>query len=586
MSVIEFQKKSHFIMDYLRQWATEKPNDLALIDAETGKYYTWKNLQYQIESISIYLLESGWQKGDIVTTMLPFLPEHIFLEFACFNLGVIFCPLDVRLKKDEVIRSLGLLQDARRILFVHPDDTDSEDRYGKKIHYEFKQIAREIKKTYKKMHDFIQISPQEDCDSGTQSWLVLEKRSRERWFTLQQDPQDYQKLRSKIEQASCSITENDPILIIYTTGTTGFPKPAMITNVGITAQNFCLTKGFQITSNDRMLVNLPPSHVGGQTEQLMTTFFIGGLTILLHGFKADLSLKTIQQYKVTALGQIPSLFVMEWKLPEYKTMDLSSLRFALYGGQGVSLPFLTKLSKMAKYYGSGLGLTEMSGFCTYTPFGDNIPPEEIMKSLGHDFEITPMSIRKPMNADGSAGEELPRKEIGEVCFSGPQVIKGYYGNIEATRKTISKDGILYTGDLGFQDIDGTLHLTGRAKFVIKPKGYQVYPPQIEEHFQKLSEVANAAIIGYRHEEFSEGVVAFIEFKKGRILTNAQLEEHAKNLTAYMRPSLYVMIDEIPLNRVDKTDYQALLKIVGSHVDAERAKGGWDAKVLAKMQNSA
>ncbi|MHA1338135.1 MAG: class I adenylate-forming enzyme family protein, partial [Promethearchaeota archaeon] len=289
---------------------------------------------------------------------------------------------------------------------------------------------------------------------------------------------------------------------------------------------------------------------------------------------ADKSLKAIQDYRVTAFGQIPSLFVMEWRLPDYDKYDLSSLRFAIYGGQSVSRQFLEKLSKMAPQFGSGLGLTEMSGFVSYTPLDGTV--DDILASLGHDFPITPLSIRKPMREDGYAGDELPDGEIGEICYKGPQVFKGYYKNEEATRKTISKDGWCYTGDLGWKDEEG-LHLAGRGKFVIKPKGYQVYPPEVEAHIEKLPEVSLAAVVGAKHEVFSEGIIAFVELKKGKKITAEKIMEHCKSLAAYKRPSLIVFMDEIPLNRVDKTDYKQLYDMVPKIIEEERKKGGWDAK---------
>ncbi|MHA1892295.1 MAG: class I adenylate-forming enzyme family protein [Promethearchaeota archaeon] len=577
MSFEEFNSVSHFLSDHVSKWAKEKPDDIAIIDADTGKFYTWQYFRDVVDMIALKLLENGWQKGDIIVSMLPLLPEHIFLEYACFKLGIIFCPLDVRLKEQEVLRSVKLLKDARRLMFVHLDDTESEDKYGRKKFYKFKQFARSIKKNLKFVKDFLQIAPVEDCDKGTTSWLVFIKEAKNEWVEYKRKPDVFAEKMAILEKSSKAVKEDDPILIIYTTGTTGFPKPAMLTSEGIVSQNLCLSKAFQMTNQDRMLVNLPPSHVGCQTEQLMTTIFIGGISIILHAFKADKSLKAVEQYKATILGQIPALFAMEWQLPDYKDYDLSSLRLALYGGQSVSLKFLKKLSTMAPFIASGLGLTELSGFCSYTPFGKDVTPEQILESLGHDYPIAPLFIRKPMNPDGSAGDELPAGEIGEVCYSGPQVFKGYYGNEEATRKTISTDGFCYTGDLGFKDESGNLHLAGRRKFVIKPKGYQVYPPEIEEHLEKLPEVALAAVVGYKHEIFSEGVVAFIECRKGKSISVEKLKEHCRSLAAYKRPSLYVFLDEIPLNRVEKTDYAALMKIVGKHVEEERARGGWDAK---------
>lgn len=574
MSIDEFNQVPHYICDYISKFAEERPNEIAIIDADTGKYISWKEFDNAINIIALRLIEMGFQKGDIVVSMLPLLSEHIFFEFACFKLGILWCPLDVRLKERETVRCVKLLEPDVK-MYLHPDDTDSEDKWGRKKRYIFKQIASSVREECPSIEHFIQFSLQEDAEKDTIGILNFLKEAKENWYTYMQNPEIFKEKQELINKYASKVKKNDPILIIYTTGTTGFPKPAMLTNEGIVCQNFCMAKGFEITLKDRMLVNLPPSHVGCQTEQLMTTIYAGGISVILHAFKADKTLKAIEQYNVTAFGQIPSLFVMEWRLPDYQKYDLSSLRFALYGGQGVSKKFLKKLSTMAPYIGSGLGLTEMSGFVSYTPFGGT--PDDILASLGHDFPVTPLSIREPMKEDGSAGKEFPDGEIGEICYSGPQVFKGYYGNEKATRKTISTEGICYTGDLGYKDDKG-LHLAGRAKFVIKPKGYQVYPPEVEAHIEKIPEVSLAAVVGAEHEIYSEGVVAFIEVKgNNNSISKEDIDQHCKKLAGYKRPSLIIFLDQIPLNRVDKTDYKVLNEQVGKYIEQARAQGKWDAQ---------
>jgi acyl-CoA synthetase (AMP-forming)/AMP-acid ligase II len=584
MSWEEFNKGPKLLADVVEKWAAERPDDIALIDADEGRFVSWKEFDNIVNVIAFKLMDMGIIKGDIVVTMLPLLLEHIFLSYACFKLGAIFCPLDVRLKEDEVVQSVKLLKDARRIVYVHPDDTDSEDKWGRKKFYAFKQTARAVRKNCPFVKDFIQFGPQEDADEGTIGVLVFTKEARANYVKLFRDPPAFAAKMAELQKRKNSVDPlKDGCMIIYTTGSTGFPKPAILSNGGIIAQNLCMSKAFNISIQDRMLVNLPPSHVGCQTEQLMTTLYGGGIAVILHAFKAERSLMAIERYKVTAFGQIPSLFVMEWRLKkkygalkDYEEYDLSSLRFALYGGQAVSRKFLEKLKAMAPFFGSGLGLTEMSGFVSYTPFGKDVTVDDILSSLGHDFPITPLSIRKPMNPDGTAGEEMPEGPdgIGEVCYSGPQVFLGYYGNPEATRKAISKEGICYTGDLGYKDKKG-LHLVGRGKFVVKPKGYQVFPPEIEEHVQKIPEVALAAVCGSKHEVFSEGVVCFIEFNRGKSVPVETFMSHVEKLAAYKRPSLYVVLKQIPLNRVDKNDYKRLYEVVEKYVDKAREMGGWD-----------
>ncbi|MHA1819994.1 MAG: class I adenylate-forming enzyme family protein [Promethearchaeota archaeon] len=588
MSLEEFNQYPHRLAEILEKWARERPNDIAIIDADDGKWITWKDFNTIVDVIALEMIEEGYIKGDIVVTMLPLLVEHIYLSYACFKLGLIFCPLDVRLKEHEVVRSVKLLKNARRILYIHPDDTDSEDKWGRKKFYAFKQFARAVKRECPYVKDFIQFGPQEDADEGTIGVLNFTKRARSHYRYYLEHPEIFKEKMAELKRRMMDVDPyKDPAMIIYTTGSTGYPKPAMLPNAGIICQNMCMSKGFEINDKDRMLVNLPPSHVGCQTEQLMTTIFAGGISVILHAFKAEKTLQAIEKYRVTAFGQIPSLFVMEWRLKrkngafkDYKEYDLSSLRFALYGGQAVSKRFLEKMSEMAPQIGTGLGLTEMCGFVSYTPLGKDVTPDDILASLGHDFPITPLSIREPIKPDGTAGDEKPDGEIGEVCYSGPQVFLGYYDNEEATRKTIAKgpngERICYTGDLGYKDEKG-LHLVGRGKFVIKPKGYQVYPPEIEEFIQQLPEVSLAAVIGVKHEVYSEGVVAFVEPAPGKKITVQKLKEHCKKLAAYKRPSLFIIVDEIPLNRVDKTDYQELKKMVKPIIEKERAEGRWDAE---------
>jgi acyl-CoA synthetase (AMP-forming)/AMP-acid ligase II len=337
----------------------------------------------------------------------------------------------------------------------------------------------------------------------------------------------------------------------------------------------CLMAAFGIYGTERMLVNLPPSHVGCQTEQMMTTMFDGGTSVILHIFDPQKTLKAIQEYSVTCFGQIPALFNLEWRLPDYDSYDLSSLNFALYGGQQVSRQFLEKLSTMAKGFGTGLGLTETGGFCTYSPLDGTV--EDILAGVGYDMPVYPMTIRGAMKDNGVAGDELAQGETGHICFKGPQTFLCYVNDPDSTAKTISTDGWLYTGDLGYVD-DRGLHFAARAKHVIKPKGYQVYPAQVEDHFCELKEkIAACGVVGVSHEIFSEGIVGFIEKKPGVELTLDELKEHAKDLAAYMRPSHYVLFEpgKFPLNRVAKTDYVTLKEMAEKEIDILRVNGGWD-----------
>jgi len=246
-----------------------------------------------------------------------------------------------------------------------------------------------------------------------------------------------------------------------------------------------------------------------------------------------------------------------------------------YGGQQVSRQFLERMAQMAPLMATGLGLTESSGFCTYTPMTSSV--DEIASSLGHDMPLYPMTIRRDMEEGGTAGGEIAPGEVGNICFRGPQTFLGYIGDPESTARTVSKDGYLYTGDLGYRDERG-LHFSGRAKWVIKPAGYQVFPADVENHFAALHDkLSSCGAVGAEHRLLSEAIVLFAEKRPGTEVSVAELRQHARGMASYMRPLHYVLLDQgqMPLNRIAKTDYVRLSAMARLEIEELRAKGRWD-----------
>jgi acyl-CoA synthetase (AMP-forming)/AMP-acid ligase II len=270
------------------------------------------------------------------------------------------------------------------------------------------------------------------------------------------------------------------------------------------------------------------------------------------------------------------MFQVEWQLPDFAQYDLSSLRSAMFGGQQVTRPFVERLCQMLPAVATGLGMTEMAGFVTYTGLTNDV--DYLVNGLGWPMPITPLTIRRPMNTDGTAGDELPNGETGEICFTGPQVFIAYVGNPDAYRQTVSKEGVCYTGDLGYISPRG-LVLAGRSKLVIKCKGFQVHPAQVEQHFAELAtEVATCAAVGQPHDLCGEAIVLFVAPKAGQQLSRSRLEEHAQRIASYMRPAHYVLLEAggMPLNRVGKTDYQRLKQLAAAEVERLRSIGAWTA----------
>jgi fatty-acyl-CoA synthase len=502
----------HGVVDW---WAARAPAAPALIHHNAGRAVDWRELQQASESVARKLAGRGFRKGDFLVTSLPFTLDHVFLAYACFRLGVIHVPLDLRMPPADVARCLQMLGAREYAGMAEPP------------------------------------APVEETVSAAAlaSW-------EERPYEAHPD-------------------ENDAAQIIFTTGSTGSPKAAMLSHRNITSQNLSLGTAFRFGPGKRTLVNLPPSHVGGQAELLMTTLFCGGTAVLLDVFDPAKSLAAIEEHQVILIGQIPAMFQFEWRQADYAQRDFSSVEAVVYGGQQVNRPFLEKMAAMGRTMGTGLGLTESAGFCTYTPLVSDV--EALMEAgLGFSMPLYPMSVRAPMRGDGLAGDEASSGEVGHICFKGPQTFLGYLGNPEATAQTISRDGYLYTGDLGAKTPTGC-RMVGRAKWVIKPAGYQVFPGDVEAHFLQLEQVGACGVVGAEHRTLSEAVVAFIEPKPGAEVSVDELRRHGRSLASYMRPLHYVIVPpgQLPLNRTAKIDTLRLQQMAREAIAALRERGRWD-----------
>jgi acyl-CoA synthetase (AMP-forming)/AMP-acid ligase II len=546
VTLVDFERHAprliHAVVDH---WAGVRPHDDAILNATRGSRLTWSDLQRGSLALAAELERMGLRQGDVLAASLPLLDEHILLEYACFRLGVIHAPLDLRLQPAEALRCLSL---ARARAYAFPGKFGGAD---------FASLGEAARRSCDSIERLIQFSAPADCIAGGESFATVMARA-----------------ASNPAPVRAQISEHDPAQAIFTTGSTGSPKPALLSHRGIVCQNLCLGRAFEFAGG-KALCNLPASHVGGQAEILLTTLFCGATAVTLEVFDPVKSLDAIERYGVTLIGQIPAMFQMEWRTGDYARRRLGSLQNAVYGGQAAPRAFLEQMLRMAPRIATGLGLTEASGFCTYTPLAADA--DSVAGGVGWSMPAYPMSIRAPMRADGMAGAELPAGEIGHVCFQGPQNFLGYLHDPAATAEALSSDGWLYTGDMGRIDEHG-LHLAGRAKWVVKTAGYLLYPGDIETHIAALADkVANVGVVGQPHATWGEALVAFVEKRPGADLAEPALRRHARALTSYMRPLHYLILEPgaMPLNRTAKVDIVRLQQWAAEEVRKLRARGRWD-----------
>jgi len=542
------------LADYVEKYARERPHDIAIAEYNTGATVTWKRFNMTVNAFAAKLLSMGIGKGDIVATSLPMLKEHVYLMYACFRAGIIVAPLDLRLKAKEIKYCVEKIQPKAYFFVGVP---------------QISKVIQEVMPAAPSVSTWVQFQKDEsNILPGAISSTQFSKDIKKQYILST--------IFGSVRKARRTTGKRNASVIIFTTGSTGSPKPALLCHENILVQSMAIAVAFEFNETDNILVNLPPSHVGCMTEQLTTAICGGGTAVLLHVFDPKKSLDAIQKHKVTMLGQIPALYKMEWRLPGFKDYDLSSLKFAIYGAQSMDLPSLEKMKAMAPRIATGLGLTETAGFCTYTDV--NASAEEISKGIGYDQPICPISIREPMKPDGSAGDKKADGEIGEICFTGPQIFIGYMNDPVNTAKTISREGVLYTGDVGYYDSNG-LHFAGKGKNVIKPKGFQVFPQDVEKHFsEKLKgKVGTIACVGAEHNVYSEAIILFVECLNGQTLTADEVMAASRDIASYSRPSHVEILKqgEIPIDRAAKTDYLLMKEKAKQIVEGLRAEGKWD-----------
>jgi len=294
----------HLLHGVVAKWAGERPKAIALLSAESGRAVTWSEFDRFTTALACEWLRLGFEKGDHLVTLLPMSVDHVLLEYSLFKIGVIVVPLDLRLPAAEVIRVVEMLR---------PRGFVGLGLYGP---IDFREMGRAIAAKCTWVEYFFTVSTAEPTE-GFRSYAALAEAA----TCTAANNSDAG--AAELAAADSAVAEDDGALIIFTTGSTGSPKAALLTHRNITSQNMCLCGAFfGGDSGTRSLVNLPASHVGAQTEILMSALFGGGTAVLLEVFDAGRSLRAIEQHRVELLGQIPAMFNLEWMLKDYDRYDL------------------------------------------------------------------------------------------------------------------------------------------------------------------------------------------------------------------------------------------------------------------------
>ncbi|HEY5871906.1 MAG TPA: AMP-binding protein [Gaiellaceae bacterium] len=347
---------------------------------------------------------------------------------------------------------------------------------------------------------------------------------------------------------------SDPAVILFTSGTSGRAKGAVLTHSGIRFAAQAAAHALGLTPDDVVLGAAPFSHVLGQSTGLVGTLSAGASIAVVERFDAEATLRFMSDTSTTILLGVPTMCIALCEAAR-TVAALPPVRIAHIGGAPVPLEVARDFEEtFGGEVVEGYGLTELSGIgTTYVP-GQSRKPG----SVGKPLEGTELRIA------GGDGNALPANEPGEIEFRGPSVIPGYWEDEESTVEALSADGWLSTGDIGYVDEDGYLFLVDRKKDVIIRGGYNVYPREVEEVLYAHPDVLEAAVVGIPHRTLGEEIAALVVGRPGVVPEPDAIRAYARDrVAAYKYPRRVLLVESLPKGPTGKIlkreiDVQALL----------------------------
>lgn len=478
-----------------------KPDAPAIIEGE--RVVKYGGLYEQVNRLSNGLRSLGVKAGNKVSLYLPNSIEFVIGYYAVQQLGAVVVPINVLLRAEEI-----------KYIALH---SDSEIIITNQAHYP------EVK----------------SATAGVESLkhVIVSGMSAEGITNFEQLIAS-----SDNSLVEAEIADDDVAVIIYTSGTTGRPKGAMLTQNNIYSNSVAMNGILHGVPDERMIAVLPLAHIFGQTCVMNTCFYNGGTLIIHSRFDAVEILKSIQDNKATVFTGVPTMYSYIINHPDALKYDTGSLRLCVSGGAPIPVEVLTKFESMYKCIVlEGYGLSETSPVNAFNTIEGPRKPA----STGTAIDDVEVKIFDDQDNEVSAGT------VGEIVVKGPNVMKGYYKDPNATELAMRK-GWFHTGDMAYKDEDGHIFIVDRKKDMILKSGYNVYPREVEEVFYTNPKVAGVAVIGVPDELKGEEVKAFVVLKEGETATEEELRQYCRSRIApYKTPRYVEFLDALPMGSTGK-----------------------------------
>ena len=512
-----------------------------------GTKRTYKQFMQEIDNCAKSFKSLGVKKEDKVSICMPNTPEAIISFYALNKIGAI----------GNLIHPLSAESEIKYYLNI------SKSKFVVTIDIAFNKINHIAKET--EIKKCIVVSAKNSMPLHMKIGYELTKGRKVKLekSNLILKWNDFIKLSNNCnETIEENFKGNDIAAILYSGGTTGYPKGIELTNLNFNSlamQSFeackCLSK------QDKVLAIMPIFHGFGLGICIHTVQYFGGTSILLPQFSAKTFDKLLKKYKPNIIAGVPTLYEALLKNKNLDGYDLSFLKCVISGGDSLSISLKNKVDTFLKEHGANIQIREGYGL-TECVTGSCLTPMNYYRegSIGIPYPDTYYKIVRP-NTD----EEVPYGEDGEILISGPTVMKGYLNNEEETNKVLRKhkDGLtwMYTGDLGYMDKDGFVYFKQRIKRMIISSGYCLYPQYIENIIDSNPKVLMSCVIGIAHQYKGQVAKAFIVLRNEYTPSEEilkEIKEHCENnLAKYSWPYEYEFRAELPKTLVGKIAYSKL-----------------------------
>ena len=487
----------------------------ALVHTEAGHRYSYKNLAYEIDRAARGFLSAGIRPGDKIALWSANVPEWMIAFLALAKIGAITVPIDPAAPKDNLYYILE--QSESRGLIV-ADNADSGNMIA---------VASAAQSDIPLLAHFIVITDSSDTEFTSWNQLTMAGESA---------PFD------NLAEIAAAVNPEDPVAIMYTSGTTGQPKGVVLDHLGLINKSMVSTERQGISAGDRLCLFFPLFHMFGNTCIALAGLLRGAALIMpCRSFDPAKVLAAIPDEKCTAIYGSPSMLIALVDNPEFTKDDWAALSKGIIGGAPCPMELMRRIvedigvSDITVAY----GITETSSWITMTHPDDAL--ELRVSTIGR-----PLACNEVKIVDPASGQPLAPDQQGELCTRG-YLMKEYYKMPAATAAAVDREKWFHTGDLGMMDADGYVRISGRLKDVIVRNNIELYPVEIEETIYMLPEISEVQVFGFPDQNKGQEVAVWIKLKEHNTLSLDAIAAHVQaQLPVEQHPKYYKFVNEFPM----------------------------------------